>query len=325
MKFPLFFPRLFRPPVFQGKGYPKNYFEGWYYKHVNIDGSQIWSIIFGISYSDDPHSFVQIIEGKTAMSDYIRFDKDEFSFEKKRLFVSIGKNVMTQNYIELDISGKVFSLKGRLDYTAITSFPQRLLSPGIMGWYSFVPFMECYHGIVSMNHTLNGRLNINSATIDFTGGKGYIEKDWGRSMPSDWIWIQCNHFEHSPDVSFMISVARIPWLRGFFPGFLSFLHVGGRVYRFATYTHAKIDQLEIEREYVSLKLSNREHLLELQVKRNISGHLKAPVKGKMVRKITESLDAVLNLKLTSVSNEILFEGEGQHAGLEIVGDISKYI
>ena len=27
---------------------------------------------------------------------------------------------------------------------------------GIMGWYRFVPFMQCYHGVVSLNHKLNG-------------------------------------------------------------------------------------------------------------------------------------------------------------------------
>ncbi len=52
------------------------------------------------------------------------------------------------------------------------------------------PAMECYHGVVSMYHLLSGHLEINGDKVDFSGGKGYIEKDWGRSMPSDWIWIQ---------------------------------------------------------------------------------------------------------------------------------------
>ena len=36
------------------------------------------------------------------------------------------------------------------------SYPGTIFSPGIMGWYSFVPFMECKHGIVSINHDLTG-------------------------------------------------------------------------------------------------------------------------------------------------------------------------
>ena len=43
--------------------------------------------------------------------------------------------------------------------------------------------MECYHGIVSMDHTVNGLIEINNEKIDFSEGRGYIEKDWGRSFP----------------------------------------------------------------------------------------------------------------------------------------------
>ena len=35
-----------------------------------------------------------------------------------------------------------------------------------MGWYSFVPHMECKHGIVSVNHDLKGNININGKSID---------------------------------------------------------------------------------------------------------------------------------------------------------------
>jgi hypothetical protein len=51
-----------------------------------------------------------------------------------------------------------------------------------MGPYAFVPFMECYHGILSMDHKINGQLIIHDEIIDFTGGKGYMEKDWGQSF-----------------------------------------------------------------------------------------------------------------------------------------------
>ena len=29
-----------------------------------------------------------------------------------------------------------------------------------------------------------GRLRIADATVDFRGGRGYIEKDWGQTLPS---------------------------------------------------------------------------------------------------------------------------------------------
>ena len=90
------FTSLFSPEQYHGWGRTKNYFEGWYYKHVNQDGSEIWSIIFGVSHSNDPHSFIQIIEGKSGITDYIRFEKEAFSYDKKRLHIQIDKNSITE-------------------------------------------------------------------------------------------------------------------------------------------------------------------------------------------------------------------------------------
>lgn len=325
MQFPSYFPRMFHPPVYQGKRRARNYFEGWYYKHVDAGGKQIWSIIFGISHSADPHSFIQVIEGKTGATEYFRFDADAFSYDRKELFITIGENAIRKDLIELNLEGEKFRIKGCLDYKNVSAYPQKLLAPGIMGWYTYAPFMECYHGVVSMNHTLHGQLEINGEEIDFTGGKGYIEKDWGRSMPSDWIWMQCNHFPAAQDASMMISIARIPWLTGHFPGFLSFFRIGGEVYRFATYNRSELRNLVLQPDKVELKMTNRKYILEVSVERKISGQLKAPVKGQMDRKIAESLDANLTVRLSEQKGALIFEGAGEHAGLEIVGDVTKYI
>jgi hypothetical protein len=82
-----------------------------------------------------------------------------------------------------------------------------------MGPYSFAPFMECNHGILSMDHRLSGSLTVDEDTAAYVGGRGYIEKDWGRGFPSGYIWTQSNHFEEE-EVSISASVARIPWLTG---------------------------------------------------------------------------------------------------------------
>ena len=52
--------------------------------------------------------------------------------------------------MDLDIHSEQFSARGSLRYPDPESFPTSLVSPGIMGWYSYVPRMECYHGVVSM-------------------------------------------------------------------------------------------------------------------------------------------------------------------------------
>ena len=83
-------------------------------------------------------------------------------------------------------------------------------SPNIMGPFSYVPFMECNHAIISMKNKINGEIVINDSVINFNGGIGYIEKDYGCSFPKSYIWCQGNSFKNS-DTSFMLSIANIPF------------------------------------------------------------------------------------------------------------------
>ena len=74
-----------------------------------------------------------------------------------------------------------------------------------------------------------------------------MEKDWGSSMPSSWIWMQTNHFDEE-EVSLFGSVAKIPWLRSYFTGYIFGFYYKGHLYRFTTYTGTKIEKLSCFRE-----------------------------------------------------------------------------
>ncbi|MDA3022164.1 MAG: hypothetical protein O2943_05800 [Actinomycetota bacterium] len=51
------------------------------------------------------------------------------------------------------------------------AWPVTWRSPGIMGWYGLVPFMERYHGIVSFGHGLSGNLEVEGTTRSFDDGR----------------------------------------------------------------------------------------------------------------------------------------------------------
>ena len=281
-------------------------------------------MIPGISYSKDSHSFIQVIHANSGQSHYIRFPLDAFSYEAREFRIQIGPNHFSDHHLALDLDAENLVMKGEIIFKEIQVFPVSLFSPGIMGWYAFVPFMECYHGVVSMQHSLTGNLKVNGSSINFTGGRGYIEKDWGRSMPSDWIWIQSNHFDQHSKVSFMLSVARIPWLNGYFPGFLSFLQLEGKLYRFATYNRSSVRSLHESEDRVEIVLGNKKHTLEVTALKQEGGLLKAPENGSMERHIKESILSTLDLVLKNHRGDILFSGTGRYAGLEIVGKMEKF-
>jgi tocopherol cyclase len=108
-----------------------------------------------------------------------------------------------------------------------------MLSPGAMGWYTFLPFMQTYRGILSLDHRMEGSLTIDLEKIDFSDGRGTMEKNWGKAFPRAYIWIQSNHFS-TPGTSLTASVATIPWLGSWFRGFIVGLWHNDKLYRFTT-------------------------------------------------------------------------------------------
>ena len=54
----------------------------------------------------------------------------------------------------------IHKINAQLKFENIIPWPVKLLSPGVMGWYAFIPLMECYHGVLSFNHTIDGYVEI---------------------------------------------------------------------------------------------------------------------------------------------------------------------
>jgi len=316
---------IYSPEIFQGNLKKKNYFEGWYFKHVSKDLNNVYSFIPGISLSDDdPHSFIQVINGITGKTCYITYPVNEFKWNKNRLYLEIGNSIFTDSFIDLKIENEDIKVSGRLEYKNIIKYPKTLISPGIMGWYSFVPFMECKHGIVSVNHEISGVLNIDNGIIDMNEGRGYIEKDWGSSFPEAWIWIQSNNFKNI-DTSFTFSVAKIPWLGKYFPGFISFLYFDKRFYLFSSYNNSTLTGINYDGKTINFTLKNNYSTLKVTAVKNRSGELMAPVSGKMSRRIKESIDSFVIISLYDKHNNLIYNDSAQRAGLEIIDKIFEYL
>ena len=312
--------------MFQGNKKTKKYFEGWYFKMVSQDEGSILSVIPGISISEDgstKHAFIQIINGKIAETKYINFPIEDFYFSKEDFLIKIGNNIFSKDSIVLDIEKDSLSVIGKVYMKNLVELKSKNKQrQKIMGWYYKVPFMECYHGLVSLNHDLFGEIKMNNRSFVFDNGKGYIEKDWGKSMPSSWIWIQSNNFKKS-NSSFMLSVARIPWLGFSFTGFLGFYYLNNNVVRFGTYSKAKVNLDKYETNSLHLSISLKENILEVLTLKNTSGMLKAPFNGNMNRRISEGIDATLKLKLLDKNKNIIFEDSSQTTGLELVGSLDE--
>lgn len=314
--------KIWNPEIFQGGHRRKAYYEGWYFKCASADGETRFALIPGVALAkdaQDAEAFIQYIDGNTGETDWYSFPISAFSYSQQRFEIRIGANYFSGDSVHVEVGEGESRLEADLRFAGLHPWPVRLFSPGIMGPYRFAPGMETCHGLVSLHHRVDGRLRHGSLVSAWTNGLGYCEKDWGSSFPRSYVWMQTNDFK-TDTASFMCSIATIPYLGRQFTGFLGFFWYQGTLYRFATYTHAKLEGLKIEENEVGFRIRERKFRVEVTGSRTTSGQLMAPNDGHMQRRISESLDARIQVRLTDRDGKVLFEGVGKNAGLEIVGN-----
>ncbi|HZW05062.1 MAG TPA: tocopherol cyclase family protein [Anaerolineaceae bacterium] len=318
------------PSAYHGHGRRPPFFEGWYFKLVSADRSRRWVAIPGIFKSQDPakaHAFVQVLDGQTGSVSYHRYPVGDFWAAADRFEIRIGPNAFSAEALRLDIDGEGRRIRGALRFTGGAAWPVSLISPGIMGWYAWVPKMETYHGVVSLDHEIQGALEIDGETAEFSGGRGYIEKDWGRSFPAAWVWMQSNHFSR-PGACLTASVAVIPWMRSAFGGYIVGLWHERQLHTFSTYNGARVETLAVAPQHIEWTLRNRTHRLEIRAHRQQAALLQAPTLEDMGRRIPETLQAAIDVRLYALAGgegQLVWEDTGECAGLEVVGDIERLV
>lgn len=304
--------------LFQGEKYlnkKRVYFEGWYFK--NINSHKGISFIPGINIDDTGmKAFIQIITNN--MSYFVNYDMKEFKFNHNPFSIRIGDNSFSKEDININIEDESQNLKicGNIKYSNSKNINTNILAPNIMGPFSYVPFMECNHAIISMQNTINGFIKINNEMIYFNNNRGYIEKDWGCSFPKSYIWCQGNNFQKT-NASFMFSIADIPFKLFTFKGLICVLLIDNKEFKFTTYNNAKLVECDIKENSFNITFKRGFYSLNIQAKNSKGLRLAAPVKGKMTKDIFESISASVTVTLKK-KTEIIFHDTSNMCGLEIV-------
>jgi len=315
------------PDIYHGYGKKPPFFEGWYYKLISADEKTRYAVIPGIfraENSAEDHAFVQVLNGITGDATYHRYDINDFHAHEEIFDIWIGGNHFRRDCLSLNIADNTLQLNGEIQVGDGKGWPVSLRSPGVMGWYAWLPFMECYHGIVSFDHSLSGSLSINGENLNFNSGRGYIEKDWGQAFPTGYVWMQTNHFSE-PGTSLSASIAIIPSVGRTFRGFLIGFYHQGMLYRLTTYTGAKTTTLDITDDEVIWHIEDKQYRLELSAKRVSGGLLLAPIRTEMHKRVDETLNSSVQVKFSRRGGGIIFEDEGRNAGLEVHGDLETLL
>ncbi|WMJ24207.1 tocopherol cyclase family protein [Paludicola sp. MB14-C6] len=289
---------------YHGENKQSSFFEGWYFKQQTE--KQTIAIISSVHYTKHGNQYAMIQVITNTHSYQIRYDYSEFEAMKNKLHIRIGGNLFCQSGVLLKIKTTQLELHGKVYFDDFT--PPKY---DIMGPFAHVPFLECHHGIISMQHRLTGKLYLNGEEISFANGTGYIETDWGRSFPKGYTWTQCNRFE--TDCSVMAAIANIPMFGTSFQGCIANVVYQGKEYRFATYLGVKV--LKVTENNLILQQGN--YQLVITVLQKASHPLLAPQYGHMERTIHESASCIARYELYESRHQI-FSLNSNQASYEYV-------
>lgn len=283
----------------------KSFFEGWYFKNQYNGGSISFIPGINIDRNGLKYAFIQIITKTNTYN--VKYKFEDFSISYDKLTIKIKDNIFSRKGIILNIKNNEIKIVGKLSYDDITP-----IKYDIMGPFSLIPFMECNHGVISLYHKINGKLNINEKEIIIEHGVGYIEKDWGTSFPKTYLWVQSNSFK-GEKASIMVSIADIPFLGLEFKGCIAVIFYKGKEYRLATYNGVKI----IKYDEKGLIIRRGNYKLEVIINENYPQKLLAPNGGEMVRTIYENIECTAKFKFY-ISKEKIFELESKNTSFEYV-------
>jgi len=300
----------------------KEYFEGWYYKQVSPDQRTVLCLISGLSVHQGKVSpFIQI-NYTQKIGDIWHQTTDWLDFpalhaQDEPFMIQLGENRFYRDGVSLAYHGERMQVYGTLAFHDAITPPQSIWAPTMMGPFTYLPGMECIHSVISLSHTLVGSLQINGHSVDFTKGKGYLEKDWGSSFPKRYVWMQSNHF--AQEGSLFFSWADIPMLGTFFQGYIAHLYYQGKHHRFASYTRGGC-KLQAVEHGVEISLTNRDCSLQISATQTVGAELFAPYRGEMIHTIKEGLYGQLSFCLKPRGSSQPQIDQTEMAGIEFVWD-----
>lgn len=290
---------------FHGSNKSGPYFEGWYFKCQTRDGQSLALIpALHIRENGERCASMQAITNEQAW--YLEYPPSTFAASPGSLHIAIGENRFADAGLYLNVEQGNLLLHGKVEFG-----PFQILRSDIMGPFRWLANMECAHSVFSMQHPLRGQVQINSDTLDFDGGIGYIEADRGRSFPTAYLWTQCSW----DNCSITLSIATIPLGKLHFTGCICAIVLDDKELRLATYRGVRILNWSSKRA----SLRQGKYQLEVELLNQKPQPLRAPSDGNMTRTIHESLCAKVRYRFWQ-GNALLFDHTDDSASFEYASE-----
>ncbi len=184
------------------------FFEGWYYRLTLPDRGVAFAFMHAI---DDPHGtsphsggMVQVLTPDDRCLWRTLPDARAFSARRDRLELSHW-NRRGEGYSIGEAHHRGHLRDPRTQSTCTWDFAIARPTPWLqsratMGWWSYFPIFEPGWQVLCLRAQAAGWVRWQGQTHHFRNGIVYAEKNWGRSFPQRWFWLQCSGFACDPDL-----------------------------------------------------------------------------------------------------------------------------
>lgn len=190
------------------------------------------------------------------------------------------------------------------------------------GWLSFFPLFEPGWQVLLAHGRATGWIDWLGQRYTFTDAPAYGEKNWGRSFPLKWFWLNCNSFNEEPDLALTAAAGRrgAPW--GIEEVGAIGIHYRGRFYEFVPWNAEISWQVE---PWGHWQMQGRMDNLEVRVvgRSDRPGTpLRAPTATGLQFCCRDTMLGHISVQLRDLrSNKLLLAATSLTGGLEVGGDI----
>ncbi len=332
-------------------GSSQRFFEGWYYRVTLPDCGHTFAFMYSIEdpLGNQPHSggAAQILGPEDSY--LCRTFPDVNKFWASREVLALG------HWGKTDLSTKpaylppeVFERHVQDGYQATATWHQGALhDPGTgsqarwqyeikpvygwgnqnepqqstAGWLSSFPIFEPGWQILMAHGLATGWIEWNGQRYDFTNAPAYGEKNWGRSFPQKWFWLNCNGFDESPDIALTAGGGRRGVLWWMESVAMIGLHYQGKFYEFVPWNSKVTWDIEPWGSW-QMQARNSEFEVELTATTNLPGTLlRAPTEKGLIFCCRDTMNGQVDLELRQRGDKskIILKAGSSLCGLETGG------
>ena len=188
------------------------------------------------------------------------------------------------------------------------------------GWLSSWQIFEPGWQILMAHGWATGWIEWEGQRYEFRQVPAYSEKNWGRSFPQKWFWLNCNSFLGKPDLALTAGGGRRGVLWWMESVAMIGIHYRGQFYEFVPWNSQVSWEISPWGEW-QMSATNSLYTVELKGTTSLPGTpLRAPTEQGLIFCCQDTMRGDLNLQLKEVrSQRVILQAESNLCGLEVGG------